>query len=45
MSVHGSKLGVSKGYLGGTMVCLAGGETGVVVLGQEDVMCNGKKAL
>ena len=45
MSVPGIKLGVSKGYLVRTLVCLVGGETGVVVLGQEDVMCNGKKAL
>ena len=38
-----SKLVVSKGFVGGTLVFLAGEETVVAALGQEDVMCDGKR--
>ena len=38
MSVHGSKLGVSKLFVGGTLVGLEEGDTGVTVLGQEYLM-------
>ena len=38
VSVYGSKLEVSKGYLGGTLVDISGGDTGVAGLGQEYLM-------
>ena len=38
MSVYGSKLGLSKVFVGGTLVGLEGGDKGVTVLGQEDVI-------
>ena len=38
VSVHGSKLGVSEGSVGKTMVGLSREDTGVVLLVQEDVM-------
>ena len=40
-----SKLGLREGYMGGTMVCLTGGGTGVAVLAQEDLLCDGKEPL
>ena len=43
MSALGSKLGVNKGSVGGTVVGLAGGETCVAALGEEDMMCNVKE--
>ena len=38
VSVSGSKLGVIKGYVGGTMVGIEGGNNYFSVLRQEDVM-------
>ena len=40
--VHGSKLVVSEGSVGRTMVGLEGGQTSVEVTGQEDVMRYGR---
>ena len=40
---HGSKIGVSKGSVGRTIVGLAGGEKYLTAMGQEYVMYDGKK--
>ena len=45
VSVHGSKIGVSEGYVGGTLVRIVGGDTGVVLLLQEGDMFDGKEAV
>ena len=42
LSVHGSKIGVSEGYLGKALVGLSVGDTVVTVLGQEYVIFDGK---
>ena len=41
--VHGSKLGLNKGYLGETLVGISGGGKYLSVREQEDGMCNGKE--
>ena len=43
VSVIGSKIGVIKGYVGGTLIVIEVGEIYVVALGQEDVMCDNKE--
>ena len=43
VSVHRIKLVVSEGSVGGTLIVLVGGETGVVDLWQEYVMLYGKE--
>ena len=43
MSAHGIKLRVSEGSVGGTLVVLSGGDTGVSVPDQENVIRNGKE--
>ena len=43
MSAHESKLGVSRGYVGSTLVGIVQRETYMLALGEKDVMCNGKE--
>ena len=43
MSAHGSKLGVSEGYVSRNMVGITAGETDVSDLVQEYLMCDGKE--
>ena len=38
VSVHGIKLGLSEGYIVGTLVSISVEDTGVVVLGQENMI-------
>ena len=38
VSVHGNKLGIKEGSVGGILVGIEVGETGVAVMVQEDVM-------
>ena len=43
MSLHGIKIVVSEGYVGGALVVIAGRYIVVAVLGQEDLMFNVKE--